>query len=184
MISSGVTSQFNLTSIGRFSTSTDRNYDVRFAYCINQPDAEQQPDLYASSKYVLYTSAGGSDVDYTGNDTQGALIPVIRMSEIIMIMAECKARGYGEGSVAEAVSLLSKGVCEKRYRRSGTISADDFNGFMEKLDLEMWKENIGEGQYFFFLKRLNSPTLVSTTQTIQMAGKYVFDIPDSETTLK
>ena len=187
MLSSlGSTSNFILAlrnPIGRFSTSTDRNYDVRFAYCINQPDAEQQPDLYTSSKYVLYTSAGGSDVDYTGNDTQGALIPVIRMSEIIMIMAECKARGYGGGSVAEAVSLLSKGVCEERYRRSGAISADDFNGFMERLDMEMWKENIGEGQYFFFLKRLNSPTLVSTTQTIQMEGKYVFDIPDSETNL-
>ena len=65
-----------------------------------------------------------------------------------------------------------------------TVSASDFDTFMSKLELEVWKENIGEGQYFFYLKRINSPTLVSTTQTIQMADKYVFPIPDSETTLK
>lgn len=164
-------------------TSNEQKYDARYKYGINQPNAEEEEDLYASFKYVKYTGTGGSDVDYEGNDTQGALIPVIRMSEIIMIMAECKARGFGEGTVADAISDLNTLVYKKRVR-TGSISASDFDTFMEKLDLEMWKENIGEGQYFFFLKRLNSPTLVSTTQTIQMAGKYVFDIPDSETTLK
>ena len=164
-------------------TSNEQKYDARYKYGINQPNAEEEEDLYASFKYVKYTGTGGSDVDYEGNDTQGALIPVIRMSEIIMIMAECKARGFGEGTVADAISDLNTLVYKKRVR-TGSISASDFDTFMEKLELEMWKENIGEGQYFFFLKRLNSPTLVSTTQTIQMAGKYVFDIPDSETTLK
>ncbi len=164
-------------------TSNEQKYDARYKYGINQPNAEEEEDLYASFKYVKYTGTDGSDVDYEGNDTQGALIPVIRMSEIIMIMAECKARGFGEGTVADAISDLNTLVYKKRVR-TGSISASDFDTFMEKLELEMWKENIGEGQYFFFLKRLNSPTLVSTTQTIQMAGKYVFDIPDSETTLK
>ena len=119
------------------------------------------------------------------NHTQGALIPVIRMSEIIMIMAECKARGasgQGDGDISAAVSDLNL-VHKVRCSGRKTVSASNYTEFMEKLDLEMWKENIGEGQYFFFLKRLNSPTLVSTTQTIQMAGKYVFDIPDSETNL-
>lgn len=163
-------------------TANEQKYDVRYRYGINQPNAEEEVDLYTSFKYVKYTSTDGSDVDYEGNDTQGALIPVIRMSEIIMIMAECKARGFGEGTVADAISDLNTLVYKKRVR-TGSISASDFDTFMEKLDLEMWKENIGEGQYFFFLKRLNSPTLVSTTQTIQMEGKYVFDIPDSETNL-
>ena len=72
----------------------------------------------------------------------------------------------------------------KKRVRTGSVSASDFDTFMSKLELEVWKENIGEGQYFFYLKRINSPTLVSTTQTIQMADKYVFPIPDSETTLK
>ena len=105
------------------------------------------------------------------------------MSEVILIMAECKARGTAEGTVADAVSDLSTLVYKKRVR-TGSVSASDFDTFMSKLELEVWKENIGEGQYFFYLKRINSPTLVSTTQTIQMADKYVFPIPDSETTLK
>lgn len=164
-------------------TSSEQKYDVRYKYCVNQPDAEEQEDVYTSCKYVKYTGTGGSDVDYQSGDTQGALIPVIRMSEVILIMAECKARGAAGGTVADAVSDLSTLVYKKRVR-TGSVSASDFDTFMSKLELEVWKENIGEGQYFFFLKRLGSPTLVSTTQTIQMADKYVFPIPDSETTLK
>ncbi|HIY68987.1 MAG TPA: RagB/SusD family nutrient uptake outer membrane protein [Candidatus Alistipes intestinigallinarum] len=166
----------------RFSGET--SYDTRYMYTINQPDEEQQEDLYASCKYVKYTSSTGSDYDQ--EDTQGALIPVLRMSEVILIMAECKARGasgQGDGDISAAVSDLNL-VHKVRCSGRKTVSASNYTEFMEKLDFEMWKENIGEGQYFFFLKRLNSPTLVSTTQTIQMAGKYVFDIPDSETTLK
>lgn len=165
----------------RFSGET--SYDTRYMYTINQPDEEYQEDLYASCKYVKYTSSTGSDYDQ--EDTQGALIPVLRMSEVILIMAECKARGasgQGDGDISAAVSDLNL-VHKVRCSGRKTVSASNYTEFMEKLDLEMWKENIGEGQYFFFLKRLNSPTLVSTTQTIQMEGKYVFDIPDSETNL-
>lgn len=162
-------------------TATEQKYDVRYRYCVNQPDAEGQEDVYTSCKYVKYTGTTGSD--YDSGDTQGALVPVIRMSEVILIMAECKARGAAEGTVADAVSDLSTLVYKKRVRM-GSVSASDFDTFMSKLELEVWKENIGEGQYFFYLKRINSPTLVSTTQTIQMADKYVFPIPDSETTLK
>lgn len=186
MLSSlGSTSNFILalrSPKDRFSGET--SYDTRYMYTINQPDEEYQEDLYASCKYVKYTSTTGSDYDQ--EDTQGALIPVLRMSEVILIMAECKARGasgQGDGDISEAVSDLNL-VHKVRCSGRKTVSAADYDEFMSKLDLEMWKENIGEGQYFFFLKRLNSPTLVSTTQTIQMADKYVFDIPDSETTLK
>lgn len=166
----------------RFSGET--SYDTRYMYTINQPDEEYQENVYASCKYVKYNSTSGSDYDQ--ENTQGALIPVLRMSEVILIMAECKARGasgQGDGDISAAVSDLNL-VHKVRCSGRKTVSAADYTEFMEKLDLEMWKENIGEGQYFFYLKRLNSPTLVSTTQTIPMTGKYVFDIPDSETTLK
>lgn len=166
----------------RFSGET--SYDTRYMYTINQPDEEEQEDVWASCKYVKYTSTQGSDFDK--ETTQGALIPVIRMSEIMLIMAECKARGEsggGDGDIGAAVADLNL-VHKVRCSGRKSVTASDYAGFMEKLDLEIWKENIGEGQYFFYLKRIDSPTLVSTTQTIQMAGKYVFPIPDSETTLK
>lgn len=166
--------------------SGETGYDIRYMYTINQPDEEEQEDLYASCKYVKYTRSGGSDVVSRSNDTQSPLIPVIRMSEIILIMAECKARGEsgaGDGEIAKAVADLNL-VHKVRCSGRKTVTASDFAGFMEKLELEVWKENIGEGQYFFHLKRLDSPTLVTTTQTIPMEGKYVFAIPDSETTLK
>ena len=183
--SQGATTTFILalrSPKGRFSGET--SYDTRYMYTINQPDEEEQEDVYASCKYVKYTSTQGSDFDK--ETTQGALVPVIRMSEIMLIMAECKARGEsgeGDGDISAAVSDLNL-VHKVRCSGRKTVSASDFDTFMSKLELEVWKENIGEGQYFFYLKRINSPTLVSTTQTIQMADKYVVPIPDSETTLK
>lgn len=170
------------TPKNRFSGHT--SYDIRYKFGINQPDEEQE-NVYTSCKYVKYTNTEGN-IESVSNDTQGALIPVIRMSEIIMIIAECQARGasgQGDGDISAAVSTLNN-VLQARSRNHYLVSASTFEDFMKELEDEMWKENIGEGQYFFFLKRINSPTLVTAaSQTIQMNGKYVFDIPDSETNL-
>lgn len=167
----------------RFTGQT--TYDIRYKFGINRPDEEEQENVYASCKYVKYSRTGG-DIESASNDTQGALIPVIRMSEIMMIIAECQARGesgQGDGVISEAVSTLNA-VLQARSRNRYKVSASTFDEFMKELEDEMWKENIGEGQYFFYLKRINSPTLVTAaSQTIQMNGKYVFDIPDSETNL-
>ena len=42
-------------------TATEQKYDVRYKYCVNQPDAEEQEDVYTSCKYVKYTGTTGSD---------------------------------------------------------------------------------------------------------------------------
>lgn len=62
--SQGATTTFILalrSPKGRFSGET--SYDTRYMYTINQPDEEEQEDVYASCKYVKYTSTQGSDFD-------------------------------------------------------------------------------------------------------------------------
>ena len=49
--------------------------------------------------------------------------------------------------------------------------------------MESWRENVAEGQYFFFCKRKNLPTIMDDGVIIQMEGKYTMQIPDSETSM-
>lgn len=111
---------------------------------------------------------------------ENRVIPVMRLSELYLIMAEYLA---SDGSVSDAVKILNdlriaRGCMSNRIEEN--VNIDDFN---KALGLEIWRENVAEGQYFFYCKRTNAPTINNNGVYVPMVGKYTMLIPDSEISL-
>ena len=51
---------------------------------------------------------------------------------------------------------------------------------MKRLRMEYLREFLGEGQIFYLYKRLNK-SMYNGAYPIEMTGKYVVPLPDSET---
>lgn len=127
---------------------------------------------YVSIKYTLSKDE---------QQPENYLVPIMRLSEIDLLRAEYLA---SKGSVSEAVEILNalrqaRG-CVQRVLDPASITEADLENEIEK---EVWRENVGEGQYFFFCKRKNLPTINNDGVFINMEGRYTMQIPDSETSL-
>ena len=127
---------------------------------------------YVSIKY----SQRNPDSEY---GYENCMIPVMRLSELNLLRAEYMV---SQGNIEDAVSVLNElrqaRGCMQRTLDASSITVDALNAEIEK---EVWRENIGEGQYFFFCKRKNLPTINNNGVHIQMSGKYTMQIPDSQT---
>ena len=110
------------------------------------------------------------------------MIPLIRLSELYLIAAECV--GLQELNVADAVEnyLNPLRVARNEMPLETTISTTELR---TQIQNEYIREFVGEGQTFFYFKRnesANIPTGTSATGTQTMQpGNYVIPLPDSET---
>ena len=144
----------------------DRN-DIRFSKLVYNVDQTTPVSL----KYYERSNPTVS--------AENKLIPIMRISELYFIMAEYLA---SQGDMAGAADCIN----EVRLARSCTnmIPADlteaDFNN---ALDMEIKRENIAEGQYFFYCKKIDAATINNNGVFVNMSGKYTMNIPDSETSL-
>jgi hypothetical protein len=157
--------------------------------------------LLPAGKNAVYTTGSGNASDYRytswfdNNQTatnvpskffqdnnlpyelQG-IVPVIRVSEMYYIAAECANK---RGDINGGVSLLNS-VRQARglnaLNAAGIGSADSLS---TEIMREYQKEFIQEGQTFFYYKRLNKDLKqVTSTTAIIPADVYVFPIPDKE----
>ncbi len=124
-----------------------------------------------SLKYQQKTEADPVDI------SENRIVPVMRFSELSLIMAEYLA---SQNDVAGAIDLLNELRIARGCSRTlgETISIDDLN---QEIRMESWRENVAEGQYFFFCKRKNLPTIDNNGVHVPMTGKYTMQIPDSQT---
>ena len=127
---------------------------------------------FVSIKYI-------QRIPVSNHDNENCMIPLMRLSEINLLRAEYLA---SQGNTGDAVDILndlrrSRG-CMQRTLDASSITQDELS---EEIEKEVWRENIGEGQYFFFCKRKNLPTINNNGVYIQMSGKYTMQIPDSQT---
>jgi len=105
-------------------------------------------------------------------DSLKGLIPVIRLSEMYYIAAECAA------TPAEGVAFINK----VRYNRGQlaalptTISATTLEAEILK---EYKKEMYAEGQLFYYFKRKNAVKVDGSTITMNDAT-WIFPLPDDE----
>ena len=115
---------------------------------------------------------------YEGMEVAGEhypyMIPVLRMSEMYLIAAECYAGKDGE----KAYSLLNT---LRNARQTSSVS--------ESLELhiegEYMREFVGEGQLFWYYKRKNAeaitPLYDRSRPVINMdSSYYLFELPQSE----
>lgn len=88
-------------------------------------------------------------------------IPLLKVSEMYLIIAEC---------------MNSAGHLQNLRRSRGLKVLTPGNTLQEEIEAEYRKEFLGEGQMFYYYKRLNQ--LVNNEMTSD--EKFVFPIPDAE----
>jgi len=103
------------------------------------------------------------------------MIPLIRLSEVLLIAAECQP------DLAQGIIYLNK---VRTSRNSFSLNPADNAALKIAISNEFRKETMGEGQQFFFYKRNAQPTIpnhAALTGTKTMAlNNYVVPLPESE----
>ncbi len=112
------------------------------------------------------------------NTSYNDKVPLIRLSEMYYILAETLPAG-------EAVDYINMVRGVRGISSVNDIAEDDFNTrdeVIEALRKEYAKDFLGEGQYFYFLKRNGIKLLpLNAYENIEMLNSYyVFEIPDAE----
>ena len=129
----------------------------------------------ASSSYFLkyddITPSSSYDIDYSYR----YLIPLMRMSEVYLIAAECT------DDITEATEYIND-IRLHRNVANVTPTATDVQDYITR---EFAREVIGEGQLFFYYKRHAMTTVQSGTAanaTVNIAlDDYVIPLPTTET---
>ena len=153
-------------------------------------DSGRLPELYDSQndlRYKMWTASSEGDNDLIFNKYEDVVLkdgstnhycymmPLIRLSELYLIAAEC------ETDFSQALTYLNT---LRNKRNCPNVSPRNPEELMNMITSEFRKEMIGEGQMFFFYKRLATqsiPNGSATSGNMNMLLKnYVVPIPDSE----
>lgn len=157
--------------------------------------------LLPAGKNLIYTTGSGNASDYRyiswfdNNQTatnvpskffqdnnlpyelQG-IVPVLRVSEMYYIAAECANHNNAIGAGASLLNNVRQARGLTALNAAGIASTDSLS---TEIMQEYKKEFIQEGQTFFYYKRLNKDLrLVTTTNAVIPADVYVFPLPDKE----
>ena len=179
----------NLFSLQMFQNNINLNYKTVF----NTP---VPLGFSIQNQFALFVSGGGSSSDWrrafvdpaTGSTTGNTIMPrkfqsstntttpLVRMSEIYYIAAEC---AVANNELAYATELLDSVRIHRNLPKYGLtpLSADSLAIEIAK---EYQKEFLGEGQVFFFYKRKNLPFdyLPFTKVPVVPGASYVFQKPE------
>ena len=154
-------------------------------------DTGRIPELYDSQndlRYKMWAASAEGDNDLIFNKFDDVsvkdgstnhycyMMPLIRLSELYLIAAEC------ETDFDSALSYLNTLRNRRNCPNLEPLSTEEL---MDGITAEFRKEMIGEGQMFYFYKRRamqNIPNGCATTGNMNMLLKnYVVPIPESET---
>ena len=106
------------------------------------------------------------------------IVPVIRVSEMYYIAAECANKKNDINSGASLLNKVRQARGLNALNAAGIATTDSLS---TEIMREYQKEFIQEGQTFFYYKRLNKDLkLVTGTPATIPADVYVFPIPDKE----
>lgn len=190
-----------LSSDALFSVySTKRGADIYEKYFVNTLESKQLLSMSENGFSSLFPEEGDlrtygwqSKKDQLGNDikcfvkyeamevsgkTYPYMIPVIRMSEMYLIAAECYAELEGSKNETLAYERLNK---LRNARQTSSVSTN----ISLNIENEYTREFIGEGQLFWYYKRKNIqsiPSLYNRSQgdVIINESKCTFELPQSE----
>jgi len=106
------------------------------------------------------------------------IVPVIRVSELYYIMAEC---AQAAGDLEQGLLYLNQVRVARGLNPLTRAEVPDTVALALEISKEYRKEFIQEGQTFFYYKRLNKDLKQETGTTVTIpADAYVFPIPDKE----
>ena len=150
-----VTTTANLNTL--YETGSGGSSDIRFNYLFTT-----YPGGFATSKY--------NQEDLT-NESLTKLIPVIRLSEMYYIAAECAA------TTAEGVSYINTVRSKRGLAALATTIAPA--ALEAEILKEYKKEMYAEGQLFYYFKRKNAAKVDGSTITMSDAT-WIFPLPENE----
>lgn len=101
------------------------------------------------------------------------LVPLIRISEVYFMLAECIAKTTGDINVAKAL------IEEVRSNRGviGELPCTDLDSFMNELTKEYAREFFAEGQLYFLYKRLGKAEITKADGTVIEMTEREYTIP-------
>lgn len=138
-------------------------------------EAAENNSEATSSLYLTKYQEVSYDANLTGTEMYRFMVPLIRLSEVYLIAAE------GAPTREEALGYINT----IRYHRScRNLEGDSFD-LQEAITAEFAREVIGEGQLFYYYKRLAMEEMISGTAASGTQGmvlsNYVMPLPSSET---
>lgn len=139
----------------------------------NGTDDDAQTEVETSLYFLKYANPD-TDATYDGSETYCYMTPLIRLSEVYLIAAECASTDE------EALDYIN---AIREHRRCANISMQDGTR-QDLITREFAREVIGEGQLFFYYKRLGMEEITSGTEangTYHMTlSNYVWPLPKVE----
>jgi hypothetical protein len=157
--------------------------------------------LLPAGKNAVYTTGSGNASDYRYNswfdnsqagvnvpskffqdnnlpyELQG-IVPVIRVSEMYYITAECANK---KNDIVGGAALVNKVRQARGLNALNAAGISNTDSLSTEIMREYQKEFIQEGQTWFYYKRFNKDLKqVTSTTAIIPADVYVFPIPDKE----
>lgn len=109
-------------------------------------------------------------------DKSNRMIPMLRMSEMYYIAAECL---YDTDPTKAAAHLAY--VRKKRGASAALPIPSKKEEFILQILNDVRREQVGEGQLFFFYKRLNLPVFTKDGKFVAPGKGFMLPIPDSNT---
>ncbi len=170
--------------------SPDLAKDVRLSFNNNDDNQSRKNALYDDQNdyrlksWLLLTNTNGAFVTHvkfsvTTNSPAPAMMPLIRISELLLIAAECSP------TLEDGTSYLN---LLRTFRNCVSLTPANATQLKTFITSEFRKEVIGEGQMFFYYKR-NAMTAVPNhahlTNTKQMVlSNYIIPLPPSEVAVR
>ena len=105
---------------------------------------------------------------------------MIRLSEMYYIISEAL---YTEGQTQSGIDKLDE-VRMARGIRGGKLQIESLEEMQKAILRDARRDFIGEGQLFYYYKRLNASTIPAgddSGDVMMNEAKYKFPLPDSET---
>lgn len=145
--------------------------DYRLSFLMDRTNESRAK--YYSLKYLPSTE---SVVEAMENP----IIPVIRFSEVCHILAEINCNN---NRISESIKFLETVRVARGAVRSLSLTVKNQKDMQAEIIKDIRKEVVGEGQSFFYYKRLNISKVKSADESgnmIDLSGSFVLPIPESE----
>lgn len=133
-----------------------------------------------TSNKAFYTLKYSTSVEPNVSAIENPMIPLIRFSEVLYILAEISA---SENDIGKGIEYLETVRRSRGAERSLALTVSTPEQLIEEIILDARKEFLCEGNMFYMYKRLNRLQVPSSSDpgTMRdMSTAYVLPIPSSE----
>ena len=164
------TASFTVSDTEHSAYYNNETVDLRYLFFFER--GSNDVSAWYLKKFTVPTPVGQSTIDpyYTYK------IPMIRISEMLLIKSECDYRINGD-----ALTALNTLRDARALPPVTDADIDEVGGYYSYLVREYRREFIGEGQLWFLYKRLNMDNILGYSSEDGFSKRnYTFPIPQSE----